>query len=100
MRASLPRGRECRAMLLLYESSSPGVTAQHSYTLLAAKFRLAAVFVRLYGVESLCLIIYKLMLLSRLANSTALSSQMELTEMCGVSRVLLSGWARYQFCTR
>ena len=70
-----------------------GVIPQQGYTLYASSFRFLAVFDMLNGVEFLCLIICKLMLLGRLATNATQSSQTELTDMSGVRRRWLSARA-------
>jgi hypothetical protein len=78
---------------LYYESNDPGVTRRQFYTLRASSLRYLAVFDVLNSLEFLCLVICKLMLLGRLANSATHSSQAEVTEMSGVRRRWLSGRA-------
>ena len=79
---------------LTYEAKvRVGVIPQQGYALYASSFRFLAVFALLNGVEFLCLIICKLMLLGRLAAIAAQRSQTELTDMSGVRRRWLSGWA-------
>ena len=63
-----------------------GVIPQQGYTLSASSFRFLAVFDMLNGVEFLCLIMCKLMLLGRLATNAAQSSQTDVTGMSGVRR--------------
>jgi hypothetical protein len=69
------------------------VIPQQGYALYASSFRFLAVFDILNGVEFLCLIICKLMLLGRLAANAAQSSQADVTDMSGVRRRWLSGQA-------
>ena len=63
------------------------------YTLYASSFRFLAVFIVLNGVEFLCFIMCKIMLLGRLATNAAQSSQAEVMEMSGVRRRWLSARA-------
>jgi hypothetical protein len=64
--------------LILYDAAlAPAVTHQQSHTLFAQSARWYAGFNILYGVEFMCLVICKLMLLGRLATKAAESSQAE-----------------------
>jgi hypothetical protein len=54
-----------------YAANAPGITRQQSYSLLAASDRWYASFVICYGVEFLCLLVPKLMLLGRLADDAS-----------------------------
>ena len=75
----------------LYEAHvRVGVIPQQGYMLYASSFRFLAVFIVLNGVEFLCLIMCKIMLLGRLA---AQSSQADVMEMSGVRRRWLSARA-------
>ena len=74
-----------------YEANVAALPKQN--TLYASSSRFLAVFNILYGVEFLCLIICKLMLLGRLAANAAQSSQVEGTEMSGIRRRWLSARA-------
>ena len=76
-----------------YAANVNGVTRQQQYTLYAAFFRFGAVFVTLYGLEFLCLIISKLMLLGRLVTNNTQISQADVTDMSGVRRRWLSARA-------
>ena len=71
-------GASMQSNAFFYEAAVPGVIPQQVYTLYASSSRFSAVCVTLYGLEFLCLIISKLMLLGRLANNAAQSSQAEL----------------------
>jgi hypothetical protein len=72
---------------------APAVTHQQSYTLFAQSARWFAGFNILYGIEFVCLVICKLMLLGRLATKAAESSQAEVTEMSGVRQRWLNARA-------
>jgi hypothetical protein len=87
-------GSNMQRLAFFYEAQvRVGVIPQQGYTLYASSFRFAAVFTILNGVEFCCLIICKLMLLGRLVTSATQSSQADVTDMSGVRRRWLSGWA-------
>ena len=71
---------------LYYEATAPNVTRQQHYTLLAASNQWYVRGVISYSAEFVCFIISKLLLLGRLANNAAQSSQAEVTEMSGVRK--------------
>ena len=75
----------------LYEAHvRVGVIPQQGYMLYASSFRFPAVFIVLNGVEFLCLIMCKIMLLGRLA---AQSSQAEVAEWMGAAECVPGdGW--------
>ena len=64
-------GFDMQTTTLYFEANAPGVTECQSYALSAENSRFFAVFCVLYGVELMCLVIPKLMLLGRLMENTA-----------------------------
>ena len=86
-------GASMQSNAFFYEAAVPGVTPQQIYTLYASAGRFNAVLCIFYGLEFLCLIISKLMLLGRLAANATQSSQAVVTEMSGVRRRWLSARA-------
>ena len=87
-------GSRIPAFFLYDAALAPGVAHQQSHTLFAQSARWIAGFHILYGIEFMCLVICKLMLLGRLATKAAQSSQAEVTEMSGVRRRWLTVSAR------
>ena len=87
-------GANTQNLFLYYPAMSlQHVSPQHSYTLFASSDRWFASYLIIYGFEFMCLIMCKLMLLSRLAANAAQSSQADVTEMSGVRRRWLNGRA-------
>jgi hypothetical protein len=86
-------GSRIPSLVFFDAALAPAVTRQQSHTLFAQSARWFAGFNILYGIEFVCLVICKLMLLGRLATKAAESSQAEVTEMSGVRRKWLGGRA-------
>jgi len=76
---------------VFYEIEAPGVTRRQAYALLASTLRFAAVFFVMNGFEFLCLIVSKLVLLGRLADSATQSSQENVVGMSSVRRRWMNG---------
>ena len=86
-------GLAIQSNVAFYAINGHGATALQGYTLSATASRFYAGFLVLYGVEFLCLIICKLLLLGQLAANAAHSSQANVSGMSGVRRRWLNGRA-------
>jgi len=85
-------GANTQNLFLYYPAMSlQHVSPQHSYTLFASSDRWFASYLILYGFEFLCLIMCKLILLSRLVANATQSSQADTSGMSGMRRKWLSG---------
>ena len=74
------------SLALYYRTTAAGITPHQAYSLFASACRSFSVFFFLYGLDFMCLIICKLMLLGRLAANAAQGSQADVAGMSGVRR--------------
>jgi hypothetical protein len=82
-----------QSVTVYHEALEPGATAQQRHTLFASIYQFTAAFFFLYGLEFLCLIIPKLMLLGRLTSDATHSSLAQEPSTAGVRRSWFNGRA-------